>query len=153
MEAILNKLEYNEIIDVLEKHCKTYLGKNMCDSLKPSFSFELVDVLLNETKEADTLLHQKGSPPFYETDELEKYIKILKSNQTLSIKGLLNIGMLLRIARELKEYFYDNNTSSFINLEKYFTLLYSNPSIEKSIFDKIIDESTIADNASKKLSS
>ena len=61
--------------------------------------------------------------------------------------------MLLRIARELKEYFYDNNTSSFINLEKYFTLLYSNPSIEKSIFDKIIDESTIADNASKKLSS
>ena len=153
MEAILNKLEYNEIIDVLEKHCKTYLGKNMCDSLKPSFSFELVDVLLNETKEADTLLHQKGSPPFYETDELEKYIKILKSSQTLSIKGLLNIGMLLRIARELKEYFYDNNTSSFINLEKYFTLLYSNPSIEKSIFDKIIDESTIADNASKKLSS
>lgn len=153
MGAILNKLEYNEIIDVLEKHCKTYLGKNMCDSLKPSFSFELVDVLLNETKEADTLLHQKGSPPFYETDELEKYIKILKSNQTLSIKGLLNIGMLLRIARELKEYFYDNNTSSFINLEKYFTLLYSNPSIEKSIFDKIIDESTIADNASKKLSS
>ena len=109
--------------------------------------------MLNETKEADTLLHQKGSPPFYETDELEKYIKILKSNQTLSIKGLLNIGMLLRIARELKEYFYDNNTSSFINLEKYFTLLYSNPSIEKSIFDKIIDESTIADNASKKLSS
>ena len=153
MEAILNKLEYNEIIDVLEKHCKTYLGKNLCDNLKPSFSFELVDVLLNETKEADTLLHQKGSPPFYETDELEKYIKILKSNQTLSIKGLLNIGMLLRIARELKEYFYDNNTSSFINLEKYFTLLYSNPSIEKSIFDKIIDESTIADNASKKLSS
>ena len=153
MEAILNKLEYNEIIDVLEKHCKTYLGKNLCDNLKPSFSFELVDVLLNETKEADTLLHQKGTPPFYETDELEKYIKILKSNQTLSIKGLLNIGMLLKIARELKEYFYDNNTSSFINLEKYFTLLYSNPSIEKSIFDKIIDESTIADNASKKLSS
>ena len=153
MEAILNKLEYNEIIDVLEKHCKTYLGKNLCDSLKPSFSFELVNTLLNETKEADTLLHQKGSLPFYETDELEKYIKILKSNQTLSIKGLLNIGMLLRIARELKEYFYDNNTSSFINLEKYFTFLYSNPSIEKSIFDKIIDESTIADNASKKLSS
>ena len=153
MEAILNKLEYNEIIDVLEKHCKTYLGKNLCDSLKPSFSFELVNTLLNETKESDTLLHQKGTPPFYETDELEKYIKILKSNQTLSIKGLLNIGMLLRIARELKEYFYDNSTSSFINLEKYFTLLYSNPSIEKSIFDKIIDESTIADNASKKLSS
>lgn len=138
MEAILNKLEYNKIIEDLEKHCKTYLGKNLCDSLKPSFSFELVDVLLNETKEADTLLHQKGTPPFYETNELEKYIKILKSNQTLSIKGLLNIGMLLRIARELKEYFYGNNTSSFMNLEKYFTLLYSNPSIEKVFLTKLL---------------
>ena len=153
MDAILNKLEYNEIIKNLGGYCKTYLGKNLCEQLVPNFSYEQVDVLLNETKQADTLLHQKGIPPFYETEELEKYIKILKSNQTLSIKGLLNIGMLLRIARELKEYFYDNNTSSFINLEKYFTLLYSNPSIEKSIFDKIIDESTIADNASKKLSS
>ena len=153
MEAILNKLEYNEIISILEKHCKTYLGRNLCSNLKPRFKFESVNVLLNETKEADTLLHQKGTPPFYETDELEKYIKVLKSNQTLSIKGLLNIGILLRIAKELKEYFYDNNISSFINLEKYFALLYSNPLIEKSIFDKIIDESTIADNASKKLSS
>lgn len=153
MEAILNKLEYNKIIEILEKHCKTYLGKNLCDSLKPQFVFEQVDILLNEVKEADTLLHQKGTPPFYETDELEKYIKILKSNQTLSITGLLNIGMLLKISRELKEYFYDNNTTSFENLEKYFSVLYSNPSIEKNIFDKIIDENTIADNASKKLSS
>lgn len=153
MEAILNKLEYNKIISILEKHCKTYLGRNLCYNLKPSFKFESVKVLLNETKEADTLLHQKGTPPFYETEELEKYIKVLESNQTLSIKGLLNIGILLKIAKELKEYFYDNNTSSFINLEKYFALLYSNPSIEKNIFDKIIDESTIADNASKKLSS
>jgi dsDNA-specific endonuclease/ATPase MutS2 len=79
---------------------------------------------------------------------LDTYIGNLADSQIDKELAIFN-----RIARELKEYFYDNNTSSFINLEKYFTLLYSNPSIEKSIFDKIIDESTIADNASKKLSS
>ena len=97
MDAILNKLEYNEIIKNLGGYCKTYLGKNLCEQLVPNFSYEQVDVLLNETKQADTLLHQKGILPFYETEELEKYIKVLESNQTLSIKGLLNFAVLLKI--------------------------------------------------------
>lgn len=153
MDAILNKLEYNEIIKNLGGYCKTYLGKNWCKELVPNFSYEQVDVLLNETKQADTLLHQKGIPPFYETEELEKYIKVLESNQTLSIKGLLNFAVLLKMCRELKEYFYDDSSVTFEYLEKYFSFLYSNPSIEKNIFDKIIDENTVADNASSKLAS
>ena len=153
MDAILNKLEYNEIIKNLGGYCKTYLGKNLCEQLVPNFSYEQVDFLLNETKQADTLLHQKGIPPFYETEELEKYIKVLESNQTLSIKGLLNFAVLLKMCRELKEYFYDDSSVTFEYLEKYFSFLYSNPSIEKNIFDKIIDENTVADNASSKLAS
>lgn len=153
MDAILNKLEYNEIIKNLGGYCKTYLGKNLCEQLVPNFSYEQVDVLLNETKQADTLLHQKGIPPFYETEELEKYIKVLESNQTLSIKGLLNFAVLLKMCRELKEYFYDDSSVTFEYLEKYFSFLYSNPSIEKNIFDKIIDENTVADNASSRLAS
>lgn len=153
MDAILNKLEYNEIIKNLGGYCKTYLGKNLCEQLVPNFSYEQVDVLLNETKQADTLLHQKGIPPFYETEELEKYIKVLESNQTLSIKVLLNFAVLLKMCRKLKEYFYDDSSVTFEYLEKYFSFLYSNPSIEKNIFDKIIDENTVADNASSKLAS
>ena len=153
MDAILNKLEYNEIIKNLGGYCKTYLGKNLCEQLVPNFSYEQVDFLLNETKQADTLVHQKSIPPFYETEELEKYIKVLESNQTLSIKGLLNFAVLLKMCRELKEYFYDDSSVTFEYLEKYFSFLYSNPSIEKNIFDKIIDENTVADNASSKLAS
>lgn len=61
--------------------------------------------------------------------------------------------MLLKMCRELKEYFYDDSSVTFEYLEKYFSFLYSNPSIEKNIFDKIIDENTVADNASSKLAS
>ena len=152
MEGLLNKLEYIEIINILEKHCKTYLGKLQCKNIMPCFSFEEVDVLLSETKDADSFLHQKGTPPFIEIDELEKYIKVLESYQTLSIKGLLDIATVLKMSRNLKDYFYKDNISSFEHLEKYFAYLYSNPSIEKNIFDKIIDENTVADNASAKLS-
>lgn len=153
MEALLNKLEYTKIVKNLQSYCKTYLGKNECNGLVPSFTYEEVEILLLEVKDADTLLHQKGTPPFFEVEELEKYIKVLESSQTLSIKGLLDIANLLKMSRNLKEYFYDNTTTCFDYLEKYFAYLYSNPSIEKNIFDKLVDENTVADNASSKLAS
>ena len=153
MEALLNKLEYTKIIDNLQSYCKTYLGKNECNNLVPSFAYEEVKFLLLEVKDADTLLHQKGAPPFFEVEELEKYIKVLESSQTLSVKGLLDIASLLKMSRNLKKYFYDNSTTCFDYLEKYFAYLYSNPSIEKNIFDKLVDENTVADNASSKLAS
>lgn len=153
MESILNKLEYNKILNNLQTYCKTYLGKNLCSQLLPFFTFEQVNSLLNETKQANTLLHQKGTPPFYQTEELEKYIKILESNQTLSIKALLNFAVFLKMCRQLRDYFYNDTTISFEYLNTYFEKLYSNISIEKNIFDKIIDENTVSDNASNKLSS
>ena len=48
MDAILNKLEYNEIIKNLGGYCKTYLGKNLCEQLVPNFSYEQVDFLLTK---------------------------------------------------------------------------------------------------------
>ena len=33
MEAILNKLEYNKILEILSNYCKTYIGKNIAINL------------------------------------------------------------------------------------------------------------------------
>lgn len=156
MELLFNKLEYNQIIQIIQKYCKTYVGKNNCELLAPHFTFAEVELLLSQTKEATSLLHQKGTPPFFELNPIDKYIKVLESNQTLSPKALLDIANLLKMSRELREYFYKDENfdlSSFFHLEEFFSMLYSNLSIEKNIFDKIIDENTIADNASTKLSS
>ena len=70
MDTLLNKLEYRQILDKLEKYCKTYLGKRNCYRLAPKFTFEEVEALLNQTKEATSLLHQKGTPPFLEIEEM-----------------------------------------------------------------------------------
>ena len=155
MDTLLNKLEYIQILDKLSKHCKTYLGKRNCYRLAPKFTFEEVEALLNQTKEATSLLHQKGTPPFLEIEEMETYLKMLESSQTVSMQALLTIAHLLKMARELVEYFYGDDNfdlSSFSCLDAYFSSLYKNASIEKNILDKIIDENTMADNASNKLS-
>ena len=74
---IYTKLEYNEIIQIIQKYCKTYIGKNFCNNLKPSFNFCKVDILLKETMEAVTAIYKNGSPPLDELEPLDIYIKSL----------------------------------------------------------------------------
>lgn len=154
---VYNKLEYNQIIQIIQGYCKTYLGKNLAFNTRPCFSFDKVNHMLCETMEAVTLLYKSGTPPISEMSEIEPYLKVLESNQILSAKALLDIAKLLKTSRELKEYFKDdlseNDSESSNILVEYFSQLYANPSIEKEILDKILDENTISDNASSKLSS
>ncbi len=156
MNFTLHKLEYNQIQKQLETYCKTYLGKLLCQKLTPSFTFEEVQQALFLTSEANSLLFQKGLPPLAELNPIEQYIKPLESSQTLSSKALFDLAKFLKLSYELRKFFYGDeqfNISNFPLLDHYFSAIYANPSIEKNIFEKILDENTIADNASSKLAS
>ena len=151
MQNYLNKLEYDKILTLLSSNSKTYLGKVLCLDLKPSNSKDKVVTLLKETDEACTLLLRKGNLPISDFEDISLSVKNLESNISLSAKALLDIANVLRISRDLKEYFYkdeDFDLSNFSILDSYFSRLYSNKTIEDRIFTCIIDENTIADDAS-----
>lgn len=151
MQNYLNKLEYDKILTLLSSNSKTYLGKELCLDLKPSNSKDKVVTLLKETDEACTLLLRKGNLPISDFEDISLSVKNLESNISLSAKALLDIANVLRISRDLKEYFYkdeDFDLSNFSILDSYFSRLYSNKTIEDRIFTCIIDENTIADDAS-----
>ena len=134
----LYKLEYNKILEMLSNHCKTYIGKDLAKSLKPSFNKEKVKLLLDETNETLSLIDRKGLAPLYEINNISVYIKQLESNINLTAKALIDIANILKISRELKEYFYNDKDfpiSDFSILDSYFSSLYSNKSLEKSISD------------------
>lgn len=152
----LLQLEYNKIINSLEKYCKTYIGKKKLFEMTPSFSFEEVKKLLNLTTEAINMKIAFGNIPLCEINEIEQYFKIIKSGINLSCKALLDISKILMLSCELKEYFSSNTsngTNSFPYLEDMFSSLYVNNNIVTNITSKIVDENTIADNASPTLSS
>ncbi len=101
------------------------------------------------------LIYRKGNPPIEEFNNIDIYIKNLYSNNFLSAKALLDVATVLKMSRTLKDYFFEDETfdlSSFSILSDYFSGLYSNLNVENKIFDSIIDENNIADNASKVLS-
>ena len=152
----LNLLEYDKFIQILIKYCKTYLGREQVERLAPKFNKLDVINLLSETNEAVSLIYRKSSLPLGDIPSIEIPIKQLESNSTLSAKSLLEVASILKISRELREYFYSDDefdTNSFPIMSDHFSKLYANKGIEDKIFSIILDENTIADNASNKLAS
>lgn len=156
LQKYLYKLEYNKILDKVCDCCKTYIGKELVSSLLPSSNKDLVKKQLEETSSALTLLIRKGEPSIFNIANIDLWIKHLESYNFLSATALLEVANVLKTSRCLHEYFFsdkDFDLSGFAILEDLFSMLYYNKSIEDIIFTSIIDENTIADDASKTLSS
>ena len=136
-QKYLKKLEYIKILDQLETFAKTYIGKD-------------VSTLLNQTYQAVSMIYKNGSAPLGFIPNVNMPIKSLESNFSVSMEDLLNIASILKTSRELKDYF-DFKLENIDLLSEYFNNLYTNKPLENEIFDKILDENTVADNASPKL--
>ena len=155
-KTYLNKLEYNKILEILSKHCVTYLGKDNSLSLLPSNKKENVEKLLEETNEALSLILRKGNAPFFPIPDINVYLKNLESSNYIVAKALLDIANIIKLSRELKEYFYKDegiDAQEYPSLNTYFSCICDNKKIEDSIFSSIIDENEVSDNASSTLSS
>lgn len=151
----LEKLEFNKIKEILSTFSCTYIGKEYCANLFPTSLKEDVKYSLKETQEAVNLISRNSCPSFYEIADISIHLKNLESNNTLSIKSLLELTTILKLANELKEYFNKDfiENNDYPILCNLFIDLYSNKNIIEKINLCIIDENTIDDKASKALSS
>ena len=147
------KLEFNRIQEILKDFAITFIGKNIALNLMPFKNKNEIEKACSQTTEASILIYRKGSLPISEIENIAPHLKALKSFVSLSSKYLLDLANILRISRNLKEYFSGNeiNMSEFSYLNSLFENLYTNPNIEKNIFNSILDENTISDDASSAL--
>lgn len=152
-QIYFEKLEYHEILNKLASFCHTYIGKDLALSLLPSSNKSIVEATLSETMEAVSLIQRKSAPPISEIDDIGFYIKSLESSSAVSAKALLSICNILEMSLELINYFSDfKESEEYTELSNYFSHLYSNLEIVDKIKKSILDENTIADNASNILS-
>lgn len=149
----LDKLEFYKICDILKEFSITYVAKEISLNLSPISNKKDLQKALKQTTEASTLIYRKGNIPISEISETSEHIKKLESYTFLSSKQLLDLANILRISRNLKDYFLGQeiDMSEFINLEPLFNNLYINLNVENTIYKSILDENTFADDASKEL--
>ena len=153
-EKYLKKLELNKIKEILSSYAITSQGKKLVYDLEPLNTRKEIEKALNQTFCASNLIYRKGNIPLEELNDLTPHLKTLKSFMSLNIKQLLDLYNLLKISRELKEYYKtDNNIdmSEFSCLENFFLNLYSNINIENTLKKSIIDEFSLSDDASSNL--
>lgn len=151
----LEKLEFNKILEILKDYAITEQGKILCLNLLPLSNKKNIEKALKETTEGTILLLRKGSIPISPISDIDLIIKKLISTNTLSAKSLLDLANILKIARNLRDYYNaeDIDMSTFSYTTNYFENLYQNNRIENAIFNSIIDENTIDDKASSTLHS
>lgn len=154
----LKNLEFNKILEKLGKNCVTYMGKELAENLVPVSSLDEVHLLQKETSEACSLSLRRNIPPIAPIINMENIFHKISIGSILSIEELLKVGTLLKISREVKEYFKDDLTNNDVNnntryeiICEYFKNLYTNKNLESEIFRCIKSESDLDDRASAEL--
>lgn len=153
-EKTLRVLEYDKIIDMLINKAESSLGKEICRNIKPSINIEDVERLQQETDEALRIVTSRGTPPLGGIHDILNEIKRAEIGAVLSPGSLLKIADTLRAARRLKSFIKQDKgdkQSSYPIIQSLIYNLNTFKEIEDSIFNAIISEEEISDNASPTL--
>ncbi|MGB5822527.1 MAG: endonuclease MutS2 [Proteocatella sp.] len=145
----LNVLEYETIINLLEDCASTELGKNRVHQISVSRDPQEIKMSLQETSEAQSIILKKGSLPIYSLSDVGRSLKLAEIGSSIDIGNILKIGGILKTAR-----FVSSKISGIGELEIIKELadgLYSDQLLEERIYDSIISEEEISDNASPEL--
>lgn len=146
----IKKLELDCVLAMLSACAQSEEGKTACGAIRPVVDAEDVRALLEETSAACRLRDQKGSPGFSGIHNIADCVERADRGGCLHTKELLSIGNVLRSARQAKAYHAESEQETVLSW--MFEALTPNKFLEDRIFNVIISEDEIADNASAELS-
>lgn len=143
-ENTFEKLQYNELKEIVKSYCVSELGKKLIDKLTPSTNLKVVKHRLTETTEARAVLDAGGNVPFIGVSNIEHIIEKLEKGIILDPSELLRISDFLRGSRKIKifmsnkEWFapllasYANTMTEFVGVEEEITFSIKNNQVDSA---------------------
>ncbi|MFQ4178985.1 endonuclease MutS2 [Clostridioides difficile] len=152
-EKSLRVLEYNKIIDLLKKKASSSLGLKYIENLVPNTDFVEVKSMLEETSEAQSIIIKRGSVGLEGIHDIEDKVKRAYIGASLDSGSLIMIADTLRVARRLRNSLSSSDEEDFNYpiIQSLSNSLYVYKDIEDQIYNAIISEVEISDNASSTL--
>ena len=143
-------LEFDLILEKLAAECSCDDAKDLARGLKPAGDMAEVEMLLQQTEDAFSLLARFGGPSFSGLKNVNNSLHRAAAGGSLNPKELLDIAYCLRALRTLDEW---RNHSSGVktSLDFFFEGITSNKYLETKILSCIVSEEEIADKASDTL--
>ncbi|WP_422117919.1 endonuclease MutS2 [Bacillus thuringiensis] len=126
------KLQYNELKDIVKSYCVSGLGKELLNKLEPSTSIKVVRNRLNETTEARAILDAEGHVPFFGISNIASTIQKLEKGMILDPEELVSVSDFLRGCRNIKKFMLDKEFFAPV-LASYANSMTEYKSIEEEI--------------------
>ncbi|MCX2824312.1 endonuclease MutS2 [Bacillus pseudomycoides] len=143
------KLQYNELKEIVKSYCVSGLGKQLLNKLEPSASIKVVKNRLNETTEARAILDAEGHVPFFGISNIDSTIQKLEKGMILDPTELVSVSDFLRGCRKVKKFMLDKEFFAPV-LASYANSMSEFKSVEEEI-NFSIKGNSIDSAASKEL--
>lgn len=143
-------LEFDKVLERLAEFTSCDDARYNALHLRPETNIELAKALLNQTVDAHMLLARFGGPSFGGLKNVNNALSRANAGSVLNTRELLDIGGVLRVIRTLSQWRASNSGVQSV-LDTLFNALVPNKFLETAIFNAIISEEEISDNASPTL--
>ncbi len=125
------KLQYNELKQLVKSYCVSGLGKQLLDKLTPSSNLKVVHNRLHETTEARAILDAEGHIPFLGVSNIDNTLKNLDKGIILDPSDLISVADFLRGCRKIKKFMLD---------KEFFAPVLASYAVSMSEFKSVEEE-------------
>ncbi len=101
------KLQLNEVKELVKIYCVSSLGKNLIDKLMPSNNYSVVKNRLSENKEARKVLENSNHVPLEGLFDINPLIGKVEKGMILETQELVSCEDFLRGCRKIKSFMID----------------------------------------------
>lgn len=119
-ENTFEKLEYNELKELVKSYCVSSLGKALFDKQAPSSNLKVVEHRLKETTEARKILDSGAKMPFMNVSNIDFLVDKVGKGIILTAEELVYVNDFLRGCRRIIDFmstkeFLAPTLSSYVN--------------------------------------
>lgn len=143
-------LEFDKVLEKLAEFTSCKDARENALNLRPESSLAMAQALLNQTADAHMLLARFGGPSFGGLKNVNNALSRANAGSVLNTRELLDIAGVLRVIRTLSQW-RESNAGVHSVLDPLFNALAPNKYLETAIFNAIVSEDEISDNASPAL--
>lgn len=143
-------LEFDKVLEKLAEFTCCEDARENALNLKPETNLASARALLSQTADAYMLLARFGGPSFGGLKNVNNALSRANAGSVLNTKELLDIAGVLRVIRTLSQWRASNAGVQCV-LDPLFNALQPNKYLENAIFNAIVSEEEISDNASPAL--
>lgn len=142
---ILQELEFNEVLANIATYAQTNEAKHNTTSIIPSFSYEEVKKLQQQSEAAYAYCIKYGMPDFFKHHDIREYIQYAQKEGVLGILELFSMYESLTVHKDVSEYFDEAEMEQ----KRWYFLEETDMRLQlRHIF---LDNGTIRDDATKQL--